>query len=129
MRRVLSSLVFLVILVGCSKDSVEEPLPILPFNVLQKDQPSCFESRPLIRRSTNLTGRISFSKEENLYSINRSVPGTYDSVWVGFVCNLPDEYKILNKEVVFSGEYCKGPEGALTFAGEETYYLFLTDIK
>ncbi len=129
MRLLLSVLVILSAVIGCKKNSTEEPVPILPLTVAQLDQPSCFESRPLVRRSSNLTGRISFSKKENLYSINRSVPGTYDSVWVGFVCNLPDEYKVLNKQVVFSGEYRKGPEGVLIFAGEETYYLFLTDIK
>ncbi|RYF72483.1 MAG: hypothetical protein EOO39_12085 [Cytophagaceae bacterium] len=100
----------------------------LPTNA-SPTQAACFESRPTIRRVENLVGRISQTQGQELYSINYSVPGTYDSVWIGFSCNLPDEYKTVGKEVVFSGEYRKGPEGIATFAGAEVYYLFLTSIR
>jgi hypothetical protein len=129
MKTILSVLGLLGVLISCNRDSNEAPLPILPLTVLQNDQPACFESRPVVRQSTNLAGRISYSKEENLYFIRYGVPGTYDSVWIGYVCNLPEEYKVLNKQVVFSGEYRKGPNRPLTFAGTETYYLFLTEIR
>lgn len=128
MRRTLSVMVLFTTCLSCQKDTDTEPTPILSVTV-PTSQTVCFESRSLIRRVADLTGRISFSKEENLYTISRGVPGTYDSVWVGFVCNLPDEYKVLNKQVVFSGEYRKGPDRITTFGGEETYYLFLTAVR
>ena len=129
MKAIVSIATLLAVLTSCNKDNSETPLPILPLTVLQTDQPACFESRPVIRQSTNLTGRVSFSKELNSYFISYSVPGTYDTDWIGFVCNLPEAYKMLNKQVVFSGEYRKGPDRTPTFGGEESYYLFLTDIK
>lgn len=128
MKRTLTLLVALSALLSCQRDKAEEPAPLLPITA-QTSQSVCFESRPLIRRVTNFTGRISFSKDENLYTINYGVPGTYDSVWTGLVCNLPDTFKVLDKQVVFSGEYRKGPDMASTLGGEEVYYLFLTAVK
>jgi hypothetical protein len=129
MKPILSIATLLGVLISCNRDTNESPMPVLPLTVLRNDQPACFESRPVIRQSTNLTGRVSFSKEVNSYFISYGVPGTYDSVWIGFVCNLPEAYKVLNKQVIFSGEYRKGPDRAPNFGGEESYYLFLTDIK
>lgn len=110
---------------SCHKDSKE----FLPLTVLPANQPACFRSRPLVRQSTSLTGRISYSKDQNAYFISYSVPSTYDNVWVGYVCNLPEEYKVLDKQVVFSGEYREAPEILSRFGGEESYYLFLTAIR
>lgn len=110
---------------SCNKHSEE----FLPLTVLPANQPACFSSRPVVRQSTNLTGRISYSKDQNTYFISYGVPGTYDSVWVGYVCNLPEEFKVLDKQVVFSGEYREAPEIPGRFGGEESYYLFLTAIR
>ena len=96
---------------------------------LPKPNLCAYESQPLIRRVTGITGRISFSKEQNLYFISHGVSGTYDTVWIGYVCNLPDQYKVLDKQVIFSGEYRKGPDRQSTVGGEESYYLFLTEVK
>lgn len=122
---------FLLILslFGCHKDRVEKVDPVLPLTV-PATQSACFESRPVVRRVTNLTGRVWFSPQTGLYVINYTLPGTYDSVWVGFVCNLPEDYKVEGKEVVFSGEYRDGSGiDAPLFSGHEPYYLFLTKIN
>lgn len=124
-KAILSIIILLGSLMSCNKDSKE----FLPITVLPADQPACFNSRPVIRQSNDLTGRISYSKDQNTYFISYGVPGTYDSVWVGYVCNLPDEFRVLNKQVVFSGEYREAPEILGRFGGEENYYLFLTAIR
>lgn len=115
------------LLLSCNKDRAEQPLPFLSINV-PATETACFGRSPVIRQAKNLIGHISRTQGQELYSINYSVPGTYDSVWIGFACNLPDAYKIVGKEVIFSGEYRKGPEGVIAFSGEESYYLFLTSI-
>lgn len=115
-------------LLGCKKDNADQPLALLPINA-PITQTACFEQSPVIRRVESLVGRVSQIQGQELYSISYSVPRTYNSVWIGFTCNLPDAHKMVGKEVIFSGEYRKGPEGVITFGGGESYYLFLTSIR
>ena len=128
MLRFVNLVVLSASLLSCKKDNPDQPFPLLPLNA-PTTQIACFEQSPVIRRVENLIGRISQTQGQELYSINYGVSGTYDSVWVGFTYNLPDAYKTVGKEVIFSGEYRKGPPGVSTFGGEDSYYLFLTSIQ
>jgi hypothetical protein len=105
------------------------PKDLLP--VRTDAQAACFESRPVIHRANQFTGTVYFQTDLGMYTIRRSVPGTYDSVWLGVVCNLPDAYKVDGKNVVFSGEYRNASDlpQITNFAGEVTYYLFLSSIQ
>jgi hypothetical protein len=123
MRRYANLVLLSASLLSCNK--TDQPLP----TNAPVTKTACLESRPTIRRVDNLVGQIKYTPGQELYSINYSVPGTYDSVWIGFACNLPDEYKTVGKQVIFSGEYREGPKGLTTFAGAEVYYLFLTSIR
>jgi hypothetical protein len=108
---------------GCRKNDL---LPV------QRDaQAACFESRPVIHTANQFTGTVYYRADLEMYVIRRSVPGTYDSVWLGVVCNLPDAYRVDGKRVEFSGEYRNAADLSriTTFAGEETYYLFLSSIQ
>ena len=40
-----------------------------------------------------------------LYSITYAVPNTTDTQWIGYVCNMPDEFKRGSLKVIFSGKY------------------------
>ena len=126
MIRSITLSLLIVSFLSCKKDNADQPL--LPIDA-PVTQAACFQQNPVIRRVENLVGRVSQTQGQELYTIDYSVPGTYDSAWVGFTCNLPEEYKTVSKEVIFSGEYRKGPVGLTTPVGYETYYLFLTAIR
>ena len=119
MKRYVNLLVLLATLLCCKKEDT-----LLPIT-----QAACFESRPVAQQANELTGVVNKSPDKELYSITYSVPGTFDSRWLGFVCNLPNEHKVVGKQVVFSGEYRTGPIGLTEPAGTEVYYLFLTSIR
>lgn len=125
MARFINLVLLSVSLLSCKKDNADQPLP----TNAPPTQTACFEQSPVIRRVENLVGRISQTQGQELYAINYFVPGTIDSFWVGYTCNLPNAYKTVGKEVIFSGEYRKGPEGVTRLGGEESYYLFLTSIR
>lgn len=128
MIRYVNLLLLTASMLSCKKDEADQPYPLLAINA-PTTQTACFEQSPVIRRVESLVGRISQTQGQELYSINYGVPGTYDSVWIGFACNLPDAYKVVGREVIFSGEYRRGPEGVTAFVGGESYYLFLTSIR
>jgi hypothetical protein len=116
-------LVLPIFFAGCRKND------LLPVD--SDAQAACFESRPVVHTANQFTGTVYYRTDLAMYVIRRAVPGTYDSVWLGVVCNLPDAYRVDGKRVEFSGEYRNAADlpRITTFAGEETYYLFLSSIR
>jgi hypothetical protein len=81
----------------------------------------------VVKKAKNRAGQVSFIPSENSYLIQYAEPGTYDSVDMGYTCNLPEEFKQAGLKVIFSGDYRKYPV-ASPLGGYTNYYLELTDI-
>ena len=64
--------------------------------------------------------------------INYWKPGTIDTMYTGVVCNLDNEWKVEDLDVIFSG-YFKDDKGKIQpssmFGGQEFYFLELISIE
>jgi len=83
-------------------------------------------SGTFVKNVIKTSGIVHFDTKLRTYVIQAGVPGTYDSVDIGLPCNLSDELRKDNLQVVFDGSYYeyKGPtpEGPV---GLTYYYLDL----
>lgn len=66
---------------------------------------NCHISGPIIAQAKDWEGYVQYLGNTKLYSITYTVPNTIDSQWIGYVCNMPDEFKRGGLKVVFSGNY------------------------
>ena len=93
----------------------------------------CGSTSKVVKRVKDQRGMLYYNEMEKTYAISVALPQTYDVVDIGLLCNLPEEYKIPNKEreitwVIFSGKYGKSEKVAAVVSA--TYYnLELTKIK
>jgi|SRR5690606_3492549 len=67
------------------------------------------------------------------YVIKRGIDGTYDTVYMGFICDLPLEFQKQSTRVVFSGTYYEIEESKeelipVRMVGEEYYILEIDEI-
>ena len=91
---------------------------------------SCFTDAPLVKPAKNLVGIVFFDDTEQHYAIARTIPGTYDSEDVGFVCALPKSLQQDGKQVVFTGTYRAYTGTSRPILGGQTYYyLDLTQVE
>lgn len=124
-----SLFILLVLALGCddkkelvSPDSKEPTSIVLPKN-------TCSSSLISEKKVTQLAGRIGFRDDLNMYYINVYLGGI-DNTLSGLVCNMPDELKIVDKQVIFDGEYFTANQLPYPrFGGETMRYLVLTSIK
>ena len=71
----------------------------------------CDIAGPVISRAKNFVGTVlyyghpGYHGNSGMYCIIYSVPNTTDSRKYGYVCNMPDKFKQIGLQVVFSGEY------------------------
>ena len=115
--RVVPTLFFLVSLLACTTKSVDtagsEPCP---------------NAGKFVKKVELVTGQVNLDSTRHQYAIQRAIPGTYDSVDVGYVCNLPEEFRQAGLQVEFSGSYYENDEVPASFGGLENYYLTITKI-
>lgn len=124
------SLLFLLVLaLGCDDKKepgvlgIKEPTPI----VLPKN--TCSSSLISGKKVTQQAGRVGFRDDLNMYYINVYLGGI-DNTLSGLVCNMPDELKTVDKQVIFDGEYFTSSQLPYPkFGGETIRYLVLTSIK
>ena len=104
--------------VSCSTESeLEDPFANLPPNQLNV---------------TNIEGTIKIWNLDNIneYYIEVFVKGTIDSVVLGFVDDLNDEFKQDGLKVIFSGTYEKSDNNPRPrIGGQDIYSLTLTSIS
>ncbi len=71
----------------------------------------CDIAGPVISRAKNFVGTVlyyghpEYHGNTGLYCIIYTIPNTTDSQKFGYVCNMPDKFKQIGLEVIFSGEY------------------------
>lgn len=110
-------LFFLASLQSCTTKSVDAEISEL-----------CPDAGKFVKKVESVIGRIQFNSTRQQYAIQRAIPGTYDSVDVGYLCNLPEEFQKPGLKIEFSGSYFENDEVPASFAGLENYYLTLTKI-
>lgn len=116
MRMILITLVFFSV-ASCTKIRID---------------PDCYPKNQIEHEANNWQGRVIYFDELGQWTIRHHVPGTIDSFYTSVVCNMPDEYKIDQLEVIFSG-YLKDDKGKINpstiIGGEEFFFLDLIDIS
>ena len=136
-------LVTIVAVFGCTKkglpavidfplnrESIEVPLESMP----QTANPRCHIEGPVVIRLGDAVGYVNYRESVGLWYIGYVEPlppeaGT-DTVYTGFVCNMPNEYKTRGLKVLFSGQYYHaGKYIPRTHAEEVRLYLFLKNIR
>lgn len=81
----------------------------------------CFSGK-IIKRVKNQKGLVYYHSEEERYVISVSIPGTYDSQDVGFLCAAPDVLKKDGLIVYFSGNYYSYKEDRKPPLSGQKYY-------
>lgn len=77
---------------------------------------------------SNTEGIVYYNTEEKAFNIVVTIPNTYDSQDIGFVCELPENLEQDGTKVIFSGDYRDyGKHAAI--GGQEYYYLTLSKIE
>lgn len=74
-------------------------------SVVAPTDTNCHISGPVIAQAKDWEGYVYFLGNTKLYSITYTVPNTIDTQWIGYVCNMPDEFKRGGLKVMFSGKY------------------------
>lgn len=114
---VVPTLFFLVSLLGCTTKNVDAEI-----------SEQCPDAGKFAKKVESVIGRMKFDSTRQQYAIQRAIPGTYDSVDVGYVCNLPEGFRQTGLKVEFSGSYYENDEVPRSFGGLENYYLTVTNI-
>ena len=58
-----------------------------------------------VKTVEDVNGMVLYDEWLGDYVISRGIDGTYDSVDVGFICDLPKEYRKHGTKIIFSGVY------------------------
>jgi hypothetical protein len=89
----------------------------------------CFQGEAL-KKVKDQRGMIVYSEQDSTYAIQAGIPGSYDSVDIGYLCEESDILKQPGTFIKFSGRYYKyTKEQPLTFVGFTYYYLDITDYQ
>jgi hypothetical protein len=107
---------------GCDDNS-----SVIPF---KENLHPCDLNEEFIKDAYGENSRILYDSTSRQYLTMVSIPGTYDAVDVGVICNLPDELKTPGLKITFRGKYYKYT-GKINyhFAGQTFYNLELSDYK
>lgn len=107
-------------------------IPLLIMSLLNckdkaEDMGSCFPGKA-IKSVKNQKGRIHYNTDEKKYAVYVSIPGTYDSVDAGFICDRADTLKTEGLLITFDGDYLPYESNRkATFVGMEYYNLNITN--
>ena len=91
---------------------------------------SCAPNARPVKEVAQVTGTVIFLPALSRYTIVQAPPGTHDAVPIGVLCaDLPEELRIVNTRVVFSGTYYEYDQPSPAPAGTTYYYLTLADVR
>lgn len=97
---------------------------------LKANEIPCTINEKVQKEVQNEVGIIEYYKTLDKYCIKVVPEGHIDTVIFGFVCNIPEELKVSNQKITFSGKYFELPDKMpTTFVGHEYYNLNLTAYK
>lgn len=96
---------------------------------IPSDYPQSEDCRPgqVIKTVKDQNGTVRFNARENRYAIYVSIPITYDSQDLGFVCHLPDSLRKEGLSIIFDGKYHTYEKDRLPPLGGQVYYYLTLD--
>jgi len=90
---------------------------------------NCFSGKA-IKSVKNQKGTVYYNADENQYAVYVTIPGTYDSVDAGFICDKLDTLKKDGLSINFDGNYLPYKEDRKpSMGGLKYYYLNITDFQ
>ncbi|WP_207509425.1 hypothetical protein [Telluribacter humicola] len=93
-------------------------------------KPTCLDCGKQTGTLTDRPGTVTYDSTSSRYLIAMHVPGTIDSMEGGFVCELPEQYRQVGKQVLVSGTLY---QTSLSFKGvccwDHYYCLTLSSIS
>ena len=89
---------------------------------------NCPEAGAFAKEVKSVTGLVGYFKPKDLYFLQVAT-SNLDALDLGFVCNLPDEYKEEGLQITFSGKYYHLKESLKLTAGSSSYYLDLSQLE
>ncbi|OWP64068.1 hypothetical protein CDA63_06285 [Hymenobacter amundsenii] len=106
-------------------------MALLSFGSCKKDcgisPAGCATEGPIRMRADNWQGLVKFDSALNAFVVRYAVPGTFDSVYYGVACGLPEALQSEGQKVEFSGNYRDHPgSGQILAAGSKYYALEIT---
>ncbi len=107
-------------------------LALLSLGSCKKDcgtpRTGCATDGPIRMRADKWLGTVTFNPTLNTFVVRYGVPGTYDSVYYGVACGLPEALRTEGQQVEFSGNYraYTGVTQPLPPVGTEYYNLEIT---
>lgn len=108
----------LTVVVGCESDITSEH-----YNAV------C-NLAEIVKKVADQKGMIMLDSTSNVFKMFSGINGSYDLQDVGVICNLPEQFKKNDIEVIFSGAYYKyDGEVKNKIPGQRFYYLELNHIK
>lgn len=114
--------VLILIISGCNEDKTSPT----------SDSESCYRGE-VIKSVRDQNGRVLYDSTENQYVILVSIPGTYDSVDAGFICDKVAGIEIEKEGITtinFDGEYFPYDRNTVPpIAGTKYYYLKISDFE
>ena len=91
---------------------------------------TCVPNAKPVKEVASATGTVVYMPALNRYTILQAQPSTYDVLNIGVLCDdLPEDLRIVNTRVVFSGTYYEHDQPGTAPARTTYYYLALSDIK
>ncbi len=87
----------------------------------------CPDAGAFVKQVKATNGIVWYSTEKQQYFISVST-GTIDNQDIGFVCNLPDEYKKTGLRVTFGGRYHEFKGEIKRIVGASYYYLTINHL-
>lgn len=135
------SLLLILLLNGtCARKTAQITHADVPFktnltNMVIDSIPTTLDSNchifgPVVSQLTSKQGTITYREGIPLYSITYGIENTFDSKWIGYVCNMPDKFKHIGLKVIFSGKYYHAYKYIeRKTAGETNLYLQLDSIR
>lgn len=105
---------------GCKKSSIDTKLTGVAAS-------NCPNAGAYVKKVANTKGIVWYSKEKKMYYIAVST-ANLDKQDVGFVCNIPENFKRENLRVTFNGKYFQYNEEIAKFVATDYYYLTLEKI-
>ena len=126
----LFSSTFMLVIAGCGEEN----------NIPAVDNQACISSGEIMLQAFGRKGLAYYNAHQKIFTIQTAIEGTYDSVDIGIVCNMPvgaqEEIKAASASqklvnVVFSGTYrqLSDPDFGKPLPGYAYYALILSSFK
>lgn len=120
--KIFALILVIIALISCKEDSIIK-------NGFTKNAERCDYDGKVVKKVAAANGMMLFDSVRNSYAIRAAIPGTYDSVDYGYLCNTPEELKKPGLKIQFYGIYKNETKSVNAVAGAKVYDLSISAYK